>query len=87
VNLETALAHVSSSLQQGAELRTKVNHDCGPSIVKAASMIATCLRSGGKLLIFGNGGSAADAQHLAAGFVEGFVKRTPRVAGGGVDDG
>ncbi|MDA8164425.1 MAG: D-sedoheptulose 7-phosphate isomerase [Desulfobacteraceae bacterium] len=32
-----------------------------------------CMREGGKLLIFGNGGSAADAQHLAAEFVNRFL--------------
>src|SRR5450755_1125018 len=70
---ETALTRVVSSLQQGAELRIKVAQDCGRMIVEAASLITECLRSGGKLLFFGNGGSAADAQHLAAEFVGRFV--------------
>ncbi len=35
-------------------------------------LISDCLKSGGKLLLFGNGGSAADAQHLAAEFVGRF---------------
>jgi D-sedoheptulose 7-phosphate isomerase len=35
-------------------------------------LIARCFRGGGKLLFFGNGGSAADAQHLAAEFVGRF---------------
>jgi len=68
-----ALAHVVSSLQAGAELQIKVAHDCGRAIVEAASLITECLRSGGKLLFFGNGGSAADAQHLAAEFVGRFT--------------
>ena len=62
-----------SSLQQGAELRIKVAQDCGRTIVEAASLISSCLQSGGKLLLFGNGGSAADAQHLAAEFVGRFL--------------
>jgi phosphoheptose isomerase len=69
-----ALTHVVSSLQQGAELRIKVAKECGRAIVEAALVITECLRSGGKLLFFGNGGSAADAQHLAAEFVGRFVK-------------
>jgi D-sedoheptulose 7-phosphate isomerase len=69
-----ALTHVVSSLQQGAELRIKVAKECGRAIVEAASAITECLRAGGKLLFFGNGGSAADAQHLAAEFVGRFVK-------------
>ena len=35
-------------------------------IAEAAQLIIAAMRSGGKLLIFGNGGSAADAQHIAA---------------------
>jgi D-sedoheptulose 7-phosphate isomerase len=70
---EAALSRVVSSLQQGAELRIRVAQDCGRTIVEAASTITNCLRSGGKLLLFGNGGSAADAQHLAAEFVGRFV--------------
>ena len=35
-------------------------------IAKAATMLIDCLKSGGKILICGNGGSAADAQHFAA---------------------
>jgi len=73
MNSEKALAHVSQSLQEGAALRLKVAQDCGQTIVSAARQIAECLHSGGKLLFFGNGGSAADAQHLAAEFVGRFV--------------
>jgi phosphoheptose isomerase len=42
------------------------------SIAQAASAIDQCFASGGKLLICGNGGSAADSQHLAAEFVGRF---------------
>lgn len=37
-----------------------------PDIARAARMIVQAMRIGGKLLLFGNGGSAADAQHIAA---------------------
>ena len=74
---EKALTQVVSSLQQGAELRIKVAQDCGRTIVEAVSVIIESLRSGGKLLFFGNGGSAADAQHLAAEFVGRFVMERP----------
>lgn len=73
MDTETALAKVAESLQEGAELRLRVARDHARAIVEAASMITACLRSGGKLLFFGNGGSAADAQHLAAEFVGRFV--------------
>jgi D-sedoheptulose 7-phosphate isomerase len=73
MNSEKALSQIHSSLKEGADLRLKVAHDCGQAIVAAAEIMVQCLRSGGKLLFFGNGGSAADAQHLAAEFVGRFV--------------
>jgi phosphoheptose isomerase len=42
-------------------------------VAAAAAMLAMCFRSGGKVLLFGNGGSAADAQHMAAEFVGRFL--------------
>ena len=42
------------------------------NIEKAVKAIIRSLRAGGKLLIFGNGGSAADSQHIAAEFVGRF---------------
>ena len=47
-------------------------------ILQAAEQLATCFASGHKILIFGNGGSAADAQHMAAEFVNRFrIERKP----------
>ena len=50
-------------------------------IIKAADILSGCLTSGHKILIFGNGGSAADAQHIAAEFVNRFqIERPPLAA-------
>jgi D-sedoheptulose 7-phosphate isomerase len=49
-------------------------------IVDAAASIATALRRGRKLLLFGNGGSASDAQHVAAEFVGRFERERPAMA-------
>ena len=47
-------------------------------LLTAAQRLATCFAADHKLLIFGNGGSAADAQHIAAEFVNRFsVERRP----------
>ncbi len=43
-------------------------------IAEAAQMIINSIKSGGKLLLFGNGGSAADSQHMAAELVGRFKK-------------
>ncbi|HKC12525.1 MAG TPA: SIS domain-containing protein, partial [Vicinamibacteria bacterium] len=42
-------------------------------LLEVGGRLSECLRSGGKLLAFGNGGSAADAQHLAAELVGRFL--------------
>lgn len=45
-----------------------------PQINEVASLIKKTVHSGGKVLIFGNGGSASDSQHIAAEIVGRFVK-------------
>ena len=70
-------------LRESADLKLKLAKDSIGSIVKAVDIIKKCLKSGGKILIFGNGGSAADAQHLAAEFVNRFTeerKAIPAIA-------
>jgi len=48
------------------------------AVIEAAELIAEALKSGGKLMVIGNGGSAADAQHVAAEFVNRFeIERPP----------
>ena len=47
------------------------------SIEKAAKAIIISLKAGGKVLIFGNGGSAADSQHIVAELVGRFKKERP----------
>ena len=46
-------------------------------VAETAARLIQVLQKGGKLLLFGNGGSAADAQHLAAEFVNRFVAERP----------
>jgi len=48
----------------------------GP-VARAAEAIANAFTSGNKVLIFGNGGSAADAQHMAAEFINRFLMERP----------
>jgi D-sedoheptulose 7-phosphate isomerase len=48
---------------------------------RGAEMLAACISAGRKVLIFGNGGSAADSQHIAAEFVNRFrIERPPLAA-------
>ena len=47
-------------------------------LIQVVNAVADCFRKGHKLLLFGNGGSAADAQHIAAEFVNRFrIERPP----------
>ncbi len=56
---------VESYLREGAALRL-ATIDLREEIAQVAEIISTAFRHGGRLMIFGNGGSAADAQHIAA---------------------
>src|SRR5918995_1024698 len=49
-------------------------------VVDAAQAIRTAFDGGGKLLVFGNGGSAADAQHMASELVGRFQRDRPGLA-------
>ena len=51
--------------------------ESGAALERAIDLTADALRAGRKLLLFGNGGSAADAQHIAAEFVNRFVIERP----------
>ena len=51
------------------------------TVVKVAEAMAKCLQSGNKILFFGNGGSAADAQHLAAELTGRFLKERRSLSG------
>jgi D-sedoheptulose 7-phosphate isomerase len=54
--------------------------DLDPHLAKAAGLIEESLRAGNKLLVCGNGGSAADASHFATEFVVRFTKDRPAYA-------
>lgn len=59
----------------------QVFNELRPLIEQAAADMANCLKAGGKVLICGNGGSAADAQHIAGEFVNRFLReRRPYAA-------
>ena len=59
---ETIRAHLARS----ADLKQQTADACAGDIWKAAQLIAAAFVGGGKLLLCGNGGSAADCQHMAA---------------------
>ncbi|RXK56253.1 SIS domain-containing protein [Oleiharenicola lentus] len=49
----------------------------GPDIAEAFELLRDCYRAGGKVLLCGNGGSAADADHWSGELLKGFCKKRP----------
>ncbi len=70
---------VADQLRQTVEVLTSVakDSDLHAILVGAAQETAKSLKAGHKLMVAGNGGSAADAQHLVAEFVSRLVKDRP----------
>ncbi len=62
-------AFISASLKESAEIKLKIIDECSGKITEAIELLAYSFRKGNKLLICGNGGSAADSQHIAAEFM------------------
>lgn len=71
-------ATVTRYLVATADTLRRVEAECVGDIVAAAEIMVTSLRADGKLLICGNGGSAADAQHLATELVSTLTIDNPR---------
>ncbi|MBQ8444947.1 MAG: SIS domain-containing protein [Opitutales bacterium] len=57
--------------------RYPVLESCGNDIQRAVDVLAESYRNGGKLLICGNGGSAADADHISGELLKGFCSKRP----------
>jgi D-sedoheptulose 7-phosphate isomerase len=67
--------------QEHLDLLALVESCCAGPLDRLAGICADALRNGGKILFFGNGGSAADAQHLAAELTVRFVSDRRALAG------
>jgi phosphoheptose isomerase len=74
-----AVSLITDRLRQSAEV-TEAMSARAPDIVRAAAIITESFQRGGKLLLCGNGGSAADCQHVAAEFVNRLSKDRERRA-------
>ena len=72
---------ILSILEDSINVKQRFVSENLDSMIEGADRLAACLASGHKILIFGNGGSAADAQHIAAEFVNRFqIERPPMAA-------
>ena len=67
-------------LRESIKVKEAVIEQCLPSLLAVCDITAECFLNGNKLLICGNGGSAADAQHLAAEFISTLSTKFERKA-------
>jgi len=69
---------VLQAFEESTRVKEQFAKDNADVLVTAAQRLATCFAANHKLFLFGNGGSAADAQHIAAEFVNRFaIERKP----------
>lgn len=69
---------IKAVLVESAAVKTATADMYADAVIDAAQMIADTLAQGGKLMLCGNGGSAGDAQHIAAEFVAVLDHSRPR---------
>ena len=67
------LTDISTIFKSHIQLMTRVSEQLAPVLEKAASVMSDALQDGKKILIMGNGGSAADSQHFVAELVGRFM--------------
>ncbi len=60
---------IEESLKESAETKISVINHCIDQIIEVSNKICDCIKKGNKLMLCGNGGSAADAQHIATEFM------------------
>ena len=63
--------------KESSEVKTRFLKENLPRLLEAINLISHAFEAGNKLFFFGNGGSAADAQHLAAEFVNRYIMDRP----------
>ena len=66
--------HRLAGLAESIRVKQQLLAECGDAILKSGQLLANALLGGGKVLLFGNGGSAAEAQHIAAELIGRFQR-------------
>lgn len=75
------LSRLKTEIEENIAATSEFGRRCLPDILDAATLIIASLRAGGKVIAFGNGGSAAEAQHFTAELVGRYrVDRPPLAA-------
>ena len=66
---------IASIVSSSLEVKRRFFEAQTDAVIKAVAMIAEAFKANGRLLVFGNGGSAADAQHIAGELVNRFLQK------------
>ena len=74
IDAREAARRVEAVLDGAIALHQRIRQASTGPVVRAAEVMTTALAAGGKVLVFGNGGSAADAQHFVAELVGRFQR-------------
>ena len=69
--------HIIKIFKESSRVKDTFLNENLSKLVNVVETITSTLKAGNKILIFGNGGSAADAQHIAAEFVNRFIIERP----------
>jgi len=72
--LQDQLQNIHDQLNESARIKEMIRDRYSETILKTVDLMISCYKNSGKLLICGNGGSAADSQHFAAEMVGRLVK-------------
>jgi len=74
------LQRIEQQFRDSIEAKQHAMRSMAAPIERAVRLMADCLKSGGKIMACGNGGSAADSQHFAAELLNRFEKERPPLA-------
>lgn len=77
--VEAMIDSIRKTVDESLELKRRFFRENEERIARVALEIRTALENGNKILLYGNGGSAADCQHIAAEFVGKFQRERPPV--------
>jgi len=66
---------INQTIEENRKINLLVKEQCYPSILELIKFAKKTIKKNGKIILFGNGGSAADAQHIAAEFMGKFKNK------------
>jgi D-sedoheptulose 7-phosphate isomerase len=75
------ITYITREIKESASVLADLADSCSEQIIEAVEAILLCLSAGGKVIVFGNGGSAVEAQHFVAELVGRYrIERQPLAA-------